>query len=356
MPNIIPYGFRDLRDLAASRIEGQLIEAVDTAIQETVDFHNREMDTLLELFVRRTTEFKERFRSAVQARLQPLDEHGRARKVRPGNLYDIELPLQSGGIAEGATEEMRAMETVGDAMQLTATMTLADKNWMRDHILAALFANATWTFPDPVHGDLTVRPLALASDNVEYLQANGQAATHTAHRGQADPIDDTHNPFPTIYRNLTRFTVNGGQVVSLIPTNLVDDVTALALFRDPPDAMVQPAQGEEVLTGSLTARVPGEVIGYMRGSRVWIVHWDRLPDNYVVSLATEGERPVAMREHPVAALQGFRRAGQRNDYPYFETQFKRTAGFGSWNRVGADVLEVGDATYDVPAGYESPMP
>jgi hypothetical protein len=134
----------------------------------------------------------------------------------------------------------------------------------------------------------------------------------------------------------------------------VDDVEGLATFRGPSDPDIRPAQGDEELIGSLPDNVPGEVIG--KTNKVWIVHWERLPDNYIVSTTTEGERPLAMREYPVAALQGFRRAGQRNDYPYFETQFKRSAGFGAWNRTGADVMEIGDATYDVPTGYESPMP
>jgi hypothetical protein len=134
----------------------------------------------------------------------------------------------------------------------------------------------------------------------------------------------------------------------------VDSVEALGSFHEPPDPNIQAAANTEELVGRLPDNTPGEVIGY--SNKCWIVHWERLPDSRILSVVTEGERPLAMREYPVAALKGFRRAGQRNDYPYFETQFKRDAGFGAWNRVAADVLEIGDASYDIPVGYESPMP
>lgn len=353
MPNVIPYGFRDLRDLAPQNITEQMVPVIDAAITETVNFHNEQMNRMLDFFVRRTTEYQLRFKAATAARLQPLDEHGRARKIRPGAQYEVGFPIQEAGLAEGATDTTRLLETVRDVMDITATMTIADKNWMADHILAALFAAATWTFPDDRYGDLTIQPLA-NGDTVTYAGKNGAAATADHNTGQAAAILDASNPFPGIYTRLTRPSANAGRVVSFIPTNLVDDVEGLATFRGPSDPDIRTAQGDEELIGTLPDNVPGEVIG--KTNKVWIVHWERLPDNYIVSTTTEGERPLAMREYAVPALQGFRRAGQRNDYPYFETQFKRSAGFGAWNRVGADVMEIGDATYDVPTNYESPIP
>ena len=353
MANIVPYGFRDMRDLADTAVNEALIPVIDTAIAETVAFHNQEINRMLDFFVRRTTDYQVKFKSPTGARLQPLDEHGRARKIRPAAEYQIGLPIQAAGLAEGATDTTRLLETVGDVMDITATMTIADRNWMADHILAALFNATDWTFPDDRYGDLTVKPIA-NGDAITYLTKNGQSSTADNINGQAAAIDDANNPFPAIYTRLTKWNVNRGRVVSFIPTNLVDDVEALASFHEPPDANIRDAANTEVLIGRLPDNTPGEVIGYT--NKCWIVHWERLPDNYIISVVTEGERPLAMREYPVAALRGFRRAGQRNDYPYFETQFKRDAGFGAWNRVAADVMEIGDATYDVPTNYESPMP
>jgi len=353
MANIIPYGFRDLRDLADSSITESLIPTIDTAITETVAFHNQEMDRVLNVFVKRTTDFKLRYKSPTEARLQPLDEHGRARKIRPGAQYDIGLPLQAGGLAEGATETTRQLETVQDVMDITATMTMADKNWMLDHVLAALFNTTDWTFTDDRYGALTVKPIA-NGDTITYLGKNGSAATADHINGQAAAIADATNPFPGIYTRLTRPMGSGSKVISFIASNLVATTQALGSFYEPRDPNIRSASDSEELVGTLPAGVPGELIGYT--NRVWIVDWARLPDSYILSINVDGERPIAMREYEVPGLRGFRRAGLRNDYPYFETQFKRDAGFGAWNRTAADVMEIGDATYDIPTGYESPMP
>jgi len=65
-----------------------------------------------------------------------------------------------------------------------------------------------------------------------------------------------------------------------------------------------------------------------------------------------------MRQHPEPELQGFSRQADRNDYPWYEQQWARRAGFGAYNRVGALAYFVaaGDTTYDVPTGYSNPMP
>jgi hypothetical protein len=81
-----------------------------------------------------------------------------------------------------------------------------------------------------------------------------------------------------------------------------------------------------------------------------------LPANYIVSVAVGGIAPLAMRQDPEPELQGFRLGGQIDHYPYFEQQWFRRAGFGSWNRVGACITRVGNGSYAIPTGYGSPMP
>lgn len=353
MANILGYGFRDLRDQADSQITEQLIPVINTAITETVAFHNEELDRVLSVFVKKTTNHALRYKTPTEARLQPLDEHGRARKIRVGAQYDVGFPLQAAGLAEGATDTTRKLETVQDVSDITTTMTMADKNWNLDHVLATLFAVADWTYTDERFGALVVKPLA-NGDAITYLGRNGSVATADHNTGQAAAIDDTNNPFPGIYSRLTRPMGSDGRVISFVASNLVSAIEGLGSFHEPPDPNIQAAANTEELVGTLPAGTPGEVIGYT--NKVWVVDWARLPDNYIVSIIEGGERPVAMREYEVAGLRGFRRAGERNDYPYFETQFKRDAGFGIWNRVGADVMEIGDSSYDVPDGYSVPMP
>ena len=76
----------------------------------------------------------------------------------------------------------------------------------------------------------------------------------------------------------------------------------------------------------------------------------------MVAITTGGERPLKMREEDVASLQGFRKVAERNDHPFYESQYLRIAGFGAFNLVGALIYRIGSASYSIPAGYSVPMP
>jgi hypothetical protein len=77
-----------------------------------------------------------------------------------------------------------------------------------------------------------------------------------------------------------------------------------------------------------------------------------VPDDYMIALPVEGERPLAMREEPEPELQGFKYVATREDYPFEEYQYRREAGFGAWNRTAAVVYRIGDAAYAIPTGYD----
>jgi hypothetical protein len=160
MANQVLYGFHTIADLARERVVGNLIDVVSDAIQQAVDEHNRQLNALIDLLVMRTEEYKLKYRSTTAARLMPLDEQGRARPIQPANNYDLAWPLQKAGLAWGLSRQARAKLTVGEAQRITAAFLDADMRWVRDHILAALFTNASWTFTDDIYGSLTIMPLA----------------------------------------------------------------------------------------------------------------------------------------------------------------------------------------------------
>lgn len=355
MANVGLYGFHQLADLAASRVSGSLIEATNTAIQLAVAEHNRQMDALLGLFCERTTMHQVRYAQMSATKLQPLDQNGRARPIKPSGYYDVAFPIEEGGAAWGANYVTREKMTVGDAERITAMMLSADALWVRDRVLAALFSSATYSFTDPLYGALTIQPPA-NGDTVTYGRVNGTSAVDTHQLGMANAIGaSTDNPFPTIYDELTEHPENRGQVISFIPSGLVATTTALATFIDTPDGNVVLGSGSSTLASSGPGvPVPGKVIGY-ETSGVWIVQWDALPANYILSVMSDGPRPLGMREHPEPSLQGFKKVAERNDHPFYENQFLRLAGFGAWNRVGAHVTEISDASYDVPTGYVAPI-
>ena len=356
MANQVLYGFHNLQDIAAARVSGTNQEAVNTAITEAVTEQNRAINAVMGIFVDPTELYTERYAQMGAASLQPLDSNGRALPIKPSGYYNLGYPIQSGGAAWGANYVTRAKMTVADAERATATLIGADTRWMRDRILAALFTNTTWTYPDDLYGDLTIQPLALASDGVTYGLATGAdtAATDTHHIAQANAIGANDNPFPTIYTELMEHPENSGDVIAFIPTGLKTAVEALTTFHPIADSNVQRGSGESVLTGTLGVQTPGTLLGY-EDSKVWIVEWKSLPANYIVAVATGGNRALAMRQDPEPELQGFKRVAERNDHPFYESQWLRRAGFGARNRVGAVVMRVGNGTYAIPSNYTAPI-
>ncbi len=354
MANQVLYGFHNLKDLFNKRVTEVGVSVVNGAIETTLTEHNRQVDALVSLFATRTTDFKTRFRSVAAARLQPLDENGRARPIKAAGYYDVALPLQMGGSAWGVdyvTSQKMRLDEVNDTMN---TILMADARWMRDHILAALFAYADWNFIDPLKGTLTVKPLANNDSQVYTILSGADAPTTAQHYlAQAAAIADAANPFPAIYSTLTKRPENSGEVVVLVASDLTDSIKALANFRERSDPNVRDGANASVLVGNLNAQVPGVVIGYVDGC--WIVEWRSLPSGYMAATTTGGDRPLALREDEEESLRGFKKVADRNDYPFYESQYLRRAGFGAWNRVGALVYRVGNASYATPTGYESPM-
>lgn len=356
MANAVLWGFHSLAAAFDERVTTLGVGVVDRAIQETVDEHNRQMNALAGLFTESTTDFKTRFRTAAGAgRLQPLDENGRARPRRMLGYYDLAWPLHVAGDAWGLNYLTMQDLAVADVNRLLSGMLVADHRWMRDHILSALFTNASWTYSDDLHGDLTVYGLA-NGDATQYQLLTGAdtGATDTHYLAQAAAIADNADPFDAIRTELIQHPENTGDVIALVPTNLMAAVRALSGFFNVADPNIRLGANSDQLVGSLGASLPGELIGYHE-AKVWIAEWRALPDNYIIAVTTGGDRALRMRQHPNATLQGFKQVAERNDHPWYERQWLRLAGFGAWNRVGALVYRIGDASYAIPSGYESPM-
>lgn len=352
------YGFLELQDIFAERVVGNLIDVVDVAIQQSLEEHNRQMDALLGLFVEPTTSYSARFKQTTAHRLQPLDDNGRARPIKVLGAYDVAWPIHSAGSAWGENYVTRVKMTVADAERITASMLEADMRWIRDHILAALFSDTAWTFVDPEHGSLAIEPLADGgAETYQKLLGADTMATDTHILGFANDLDDgADNALIALADDLREHPENGDQVVFLIDSTTKVEAIALDTFYPDPDPNLRVGSGATELVGSLSVPVPGDVLGYEAASRSWLVEWPAMPTNYVIGVTTGGVKPLRMRQDPEPELQGFVRVAERNDHPFYEQQWLRRAGFGAWNRVGAVVAELEDASYDVPTGYTSPMP
>ena len=353
MANQILYGFHNLQDLKGERATAVGIDVINTAVNNAVEEHNRLMNQLLDFFVMRTTAYSARFSASSNARLQPLDNSGRARPIKAGGHYDVAFPINQGGTAWGFDYVTGQKLTVGEVQNAVATMNTADRNWVVDHVYGAILSESNWTYNDPLKGALTIKGLANGDTDTYSVVGGTTASTADHYLAQAAAISDAANPFPTIYNALTKRPENSGQVIAFVPTNLVADVEALADFKELNDPNIRQSANSDVLVGRLPANTPGRVIGYT--NKVWIAESLSLPDNYIVATTTDGEKALAMREDEEASLQGFKKVADRDDYPWYERQYLRRAGFGAWNRVGAVAMRIGNAAYAAPTGFESPM-
>lgn len=348
------YGFESLKDMASKRVTEIGVGLVSAAIAQSVQEHNRQMASIMSLLARKTTDFKTTYRTPTAARLAPLDEFGRARPIKTLGKYDVSFPIQAGGAAWGSTRITRELMTVQEANDATAALISADFRWVRDHALGALFANASWSFTDDIHGTLTVKGPANGDTDTYMVMAGADSVAIDDHfKAQAAAIADATNPFSSDYGELMEHPENSGQAIALVASDIRSSIEGLTNYVAVQDANIELASTANKLVGALGVNVPGQIIGYV--DKVWIAEWRSLPSTYYVMVSSEGEAPLAMREYEVASLQGFNRVAERDNHPFYESQWERHLGFGAWNRVGAVVRRIGNAAYAVPTNYGVPM-
>lgn len=357
--NTLAYGFVSLEALLAERVTTVGMGRISEAISESARQHTESINALMSAWVDRNvgnlnTTAKERYYLAGTGTLQPLDQWGNPLPVKEAGYYDVGYPIQGGGTAWGTNRVSRELMTVDYANRQTIEAQKRDADWLKRHILAAIFDNVPWTFTDPELGALTVNPLA-SGDSTVYALNGLPAATDNHYLAQANAIDNSNNPFDTIRDELLEHPTNTGPLVAYVPTALRASIEALTVFQEPRDANVQTGSGSDVLIGTVDPGVGDEVVGYIKGSGIHIVEWRYLPSTHMIIHARGAGPFVYMREYPVASLQGLFTENHSPDGNLQETRLIRYAGFGVRNRVAAVVQRIGNGTYGIPTGYDAPL-
>ncbi len=356
------YGYLQQKDLLSALVTDSNVPVLNEAIDNYIAGVTAEINAMSSLFATPTTKFKEKFLSMSVARSQPVDEFGKAVPIKPSGSYDVAYPIQGSGLSFGADYVTRAKMTGADVARIISTLTDGDARWMRDHIFGGLMYGTSggsgWTFDDPINGSLTILGLA-NGDSQLYVKSGGAIETDTHILAQANAIDGSNNNFTSDADDLREHPENSGEVIAFIPTGLKASVMALTEFVRASDPNVTVGTSNSVLTGDLGVTYPGTLIGYLEDAGVWVVEWKNHPASYYTMIMTGGERPLGFRQDPETSLQGFVRVTDGTDaanYPFYDSQYLRRAGFGARNRVGALVRRVGNGTYAVPTNYGSPMP
>ena len=352
--NTLAYGFVGLENLFAQRIDDVEIEVIAEAIAQSVGEYNRQVSEVMAELVKPTEAYSARFRQAGAGTLQPLDEYGNPLPVREAGFYDVAWPIQGGGTAWGDNRVTRALMTVEEVNEHVLNSLKRDADWMRRHILAALLDDTSWSYTDPDKGALTIQPLA-NGDAVTYIRKNGDSSVDDHYSAQAGAIADGANPFPAIWTELTEHPDNANSViVAYIPSALVAATKALTNFDPVQDPDVELGSGSNRLTGSIDRGFGDEVLGKV--DKVWCVEWSALPVEHILAVARgSSKEALRMREYPASELKGLFQEQNSPDGNRLERRFIRYAGFGAFNRIAAMVYQVGNATYEIPTGLETPL-
>jgi hypothetical protein len=360
MANLTAYGFHGLKDmfLTGAFDNNTLIPRVRTALIATAQMYTDQMNSLMDTMVQRVTYPKTRVQLGAGGTLQPLDEWGVPLPTRGGRYYETGFPIQGGGDAIGTNRISRVKMTVGDMNDRILDIQTKDADWLIRHSLASMFDNVSWTFADadPQIGNLTIKPLA-NNDSDVYAFNGLTTGVDNHYLAQAAAIADATNPYPGIRTKLDEHPDNGDPLVVYIPTNLVATTTALVEFTRAPDPTVTLLTGTVLNSnGANIKRMGSTVLGYLISSRMWVVEWKRLPNNYILALSLGARTPaIGMREFPEAALRGLFNEFNTPDGNLQEERFIRFAGFGALNRTAAVVQQIGAGSYSIPTGYDAPL-
>lgn len=350
----ILLGLLNQADLFDNRVTTIGVERVSRDIDASVAEHNRVLNAMMALFVTTRTDPQTNYKLAGSTRNQPLDENGRARPIKFAGSYTVGFPLHFSGNAWGANYVTSIEMTLGEIADIMSTLLDGDSRWMRDHILAALFfenSTSPWVYTDPQYGALNIYGMANGDTTTYQIMSGADSAATDDHVKGAAAV--TEAVFQDIHDELVEHPGNGTQVITFIPTASSATVQALTNFYPITDPNLRSGVAVTEFVGALGVVTPGKLIGYIAGCHVY--EWPQMPSGYIIGTTVGGAPPLALRQKPIPSLQGFNKVAERADYPWWEAQYLRIAGFGAWNRVGAVIYKTDNVTYSVPTGYSSPM-
>lgn len=353
MPQQIPYGLHRLADVKDRMVTEVGVGVVSSAIEQAFNAYNSNVDQMMDLLVRRTTEFKTVYRTAGIARTQPLDEDGRARPVKTGAKYEVAFPLSDWGIAWGANWKTRQKMTVDHVNVTVSLLQAADQRRLRDLLLQALFAAVDYSYEDAEHGTLTVKPIANGDTQTYNVMVGADSGATDNHQATNAGTAPTSAMFQAAADDLREHPENGDEVTIWVPTAHRAAVTQFSGdFLAINDSNVRLGTGSSQLVGSDGRSGPGELFGYVPSAKTFVREWRSLPQYNFIAMTNGGDPPIAMREDETAALRGFKSIAEREDHPYWERQYFRSVGFGAFNRIGAYILQLNNAgSYAPPTGF-----
>jgi hypothetical protein len=362
---VTQFGYLGLEQLYHDESQIQDLQPIWEQALEAIRAYNEALTAFISPFALPTTRAQFRYQLPGTTNYQPLDDKGNPLPVSSMGHFDVGLPLFGAGTAYGDNLVTRAKLTPSAIAHRTLQAVGADLNWIRRHMMAALFAANSYSFTSaltPEDSAITVETLARAATGVEYLKRDGTRATDTHLLAQASTISDTNNPFPSIYEELAEHPSNNvtatQPVVAYIAPNLRASVEGLTSFV--PAARMLIREGVDTAVAVPAAEQYGffgDFLGVVgsAGNSVVVRMWQHMPNDYIIAHAVGAGPVLGWRQFPEPTLQGVIATMQDVDGNYMTMSFRRFAGFGVLNPIAAVVYRIGNATYAAPTGFVAPL-
>jgi hypothetical protein len=351
------YGILGLQDNDRSFVKTIGQRVVYEATAQMLERYNSELNSFLGWFLEGTVEnFKERYKLPGGGRMGRRGRLARPDVVKAYGSWDVAYPLED--FAEGLGDDDIAMAymTIQEYARHLETIFIRNTNRVRYEVLTRLFKNTTNTFVDPIHGSLTIQPLA-NGDTVVYPPVIGSASEatedHYLESGYTVAnISDTNNPLPTIRDDMEHhFGMNTGgtDIMIFVADNITPYLEDLTSFVPVEDKFVMPGDDSARIQG-FGASLPGKLIG--RSNGVWVSEWKHIPDNYMLAIDPAQPKPLKMRVDPsdTGLPQGLTLMAREENMPLTQASWRHRFGFGIGNRLNGVVMEVAaGGTYTIPS-------
>lgn len=349
-------GLNDNDRVFAATVGQQVIFETATAYVEAA---NAELDRALSIFLEETTsDFKMRYQLPGSGYLMQRDRRGRYGQVKVSGYWDVAFPLKDYGAELGGDDVSMAYMTVQELDRHISGVVTRNTNTVRWEMLHAILDNVQESYEDPLHGTLSVEPLA-NGDTVVYPPVlgsdDGATEDHYAESGYlVSAISDTNNPLATIRDELEEHfgSGTGGENIVVFHNNdATEYLKDLTGFTEVPDRFIRVGDDTDIPEGLPT--VPGKVIG--RASGVWCVEWRWIPATYMVGIHLDQPGPIYRRVDPEDT--GLWRGGlsliaEDEQSPFENSTWRHRFGMGVGNRLNGYVLEVANGgDYTVPSAY-----
>lgn len=325
---------------------------------------SEDMAAAKELFVQERTEnFQERYKLPGSGYSQEEDTGGDAAPsaaVKASGYWQVAYYLRQFGDTLSFDDVVLGYMTMKEFENHLQTVINRNNNLEFGLILKALFNNLVQTFNDPIHGSLSVQPLA-NGDDVTYPPVFGSVIDATANNYLApnyieSGITDTNNPFKLIRDTLEPhfgFPQGGSPIIALVNTSAVTYARQLTDYDEFTNRYLLPGGNVTTLIDLPEGFQGGRIVGVCNG--VVIIEWPRIPSGWILGMHLDAPKPLKQRIDPVntGLSPGLKMITRDMEHPFINNRWRNRIGFGVGNRLNGVALALnGTTSYTIPTIYQ----